>query len=49
MALKAADYGYIMENGKVVLEGTASDLAGNEDVKEFSSVEAASSVSHSST
>jgi branched-chain amino acid transport system ATP-binding protein len=35
MALKAADYGYIMENGKVVLDGTAADLAGNEDVKEF--------------
>ena len=35
MALKAADYGYIMENGKVVLDGTAADLADNEDVKEF--------------
>ena len=35
MALKAADYGYIMENGKVVLDGTAADLANNEDVKEF--------------
>ncbi|MGE5778109.1 MAG: ABC transporter ATP-binding protein [Hyphomicrobiales bacterium] len=35
MALKAADYGYIMENGKVVLDGTAAELADNEDVKEF--------------
>jgi branched-chain amino acid transport system ATP-binding protein len=35
MALKAADYGYIMESGKIVLDGTASELADNEDVKEF--------------
>jgi branched-chain amino acid transport system ATP-binding protein len=35
MALKSADYGYIMENGKVVLDGTAAELADNEDVKEF--------------
>jgi branched-chain amino acid transport system ATP-binding protein len=35
MALKAADYGYIMENGKVVLDGTAAELSANEDVKEF--------------
>ncbi|WP_420391648.1 ABC transporter ATP-binding protein [Acuticoccus sp.] len=35
MALKAADYGYIMENGKVVLDGTGEALADNEDVKEF--------------
>jgi branched-chain amino acid transport system ATP-binding protein len=35
MALKAADYGYIMESGKIVLDGTAQALAGNEDVKEF--------------
>ena len=35
MALKAADYGYIMENGTVVLDGTAAELADNEDVKEF--------------
>ena len=35
MALKAADFGYIMENGKVVLDGSAADLASNEDVKEF--------------
>ncbi|MEL6752064.1 MAG: ABC transporter ATP-binding protein [Pseudomonadota bacterium] len=35
MALKAADYGYIMENGKIVLDGPADELANNEDVKEF--------------
>jgi branched-chain amino acid transport system ATP-binding protein len=35
MALKAADYGYIMESGKIVLDGTAEELVNNEDVKEF--------------
>jgi branched-chain amino acid transport system ATP-binding protein len=35
MALKYADYGYIMESGRVVMDGMASDLASNEDVKEF--------------
>src|SRR6185437_4471498 len=35
MALKAADYGYIMEGGKVVLDGAAESLMDNEDVKEF--------------
>jgi branched-chain amino acid transport system ATP-binding protein len=35
MALQAASYGYIMESGKVVLDGTAEELANNEDVKEF--------------
>ena len=35
MALHAASYGYIMEQGKVVLDGTADDLQNNEDVKEF--------------
>ena len=35
MALRAADYGYIMENGKIVLDGTAEELSNNEDVKEF--------------
>lgn len=35
MALKYADYGYIMESGRIVMDGTASDLASNEDVKEF--------------
>jgi branched-chain amino acid transport system ATP-binding protein len=35
MALSVADYGYIMESGKIVLDGTAESLASNEDVKEF--------------
>jgi branched-chain amino acid transport system ATP-binding protein len=35
MALQAASYGYIMESGKVVLDGTAEELQNNEDVKEF--------------
>ncbi|WP_423196684.1 ABC-type branched-chain amino acid transport system, ATPase component LivF [Cupriavidus sp. H19C3] len=35
MALKYADYGYIMESGRVVMDGPATDLANNEDVKEF--------------
>ena len=34
-ALRYADFGYILENGRVVLEGNAKDLASNEDVKEF--------------
>ena len=35
MALGIADYGYVMEQGKVVLDGIADALAENEDVKEF--------------
>ncbi|GAA4021129.1 ABC transporter ATP-binding protein [Actimicrobium antarcticum] len=35
VALRYADFGYILENGRVVMEGAASDLATNEDVKEF--------------
>jgi branched-chain amino acid transport system ATP-binding protein len=35
MALKYADYGYIMESGRIVMDGPASELASNEDVKEF--------------
>ncbi|MBL25973.1 MAG: ABC transporter ATP-binding protein [Rhodospirillaceae bacterium] len=35
LALQAASYGYIMENGKVVLDGTSEALSSNEDVKEF--------------
>ncbi|MFC7737422.1 ABC transporter ATP-binding protein [Roseomonas sp. GCM10028921] len=35
MALSVADYGYVMEQGKVVLDGTAEALSSNEDVKEF--------------
>jgi branched-chain amino acid transport system ATP-binding protein len=35
VALRNADYGYILENGRVVMNGPAADLANNEDVKEF--------------
>ena len=35
IALRYANYGYILENGRVVMDGEASDLATNEDVKEF--------------
>lgn len=34
-ALAIADHGYIMEDGKVVMEGSAADLRGNEEVQEF--------------
>lgn len=34
-ALEIADYGYIMENGRVVLDGTSAELARNQDVQEF--------------
>lgn len=33
--LRYANFGYILENGRVVMEGTASHLSENEDVKEF--------------
>ncbi|CUJ18122.1 ABC transporter ATP-binding protein [Achromobacter xylosoxidans] len=35
IALRYADYGYILENGRVMMDGAAQDLAQNEDVKEF--------------
>jgi len=35
IALSIAHYGYVMENGRVVLDGTADFLKNNEDVKEF--------------
>jgi branched-chain amino acid transport system ATP-binding protein len=35
VALRFADYGYILENGRVVMDGAADELARNEDVKEF--------------
>jgi len=34
-ALGIADYGYVMEGGKIVMEGTAVTLEGNPDIKEF--------------
>ncbi|MEZ5627949.1 ABC transporter ATP-binding protein [Denitromonas sp.] len=35
VALRYADFGYILENGRIVMEGDAQYLATNEDVKEF--------------
>jgi len=35
IALRYANYGYILENGRVVMDGAAADLSTNEDVKEF--------------
>jgi branched-chain amino acid transport system ATP-binding protein len=35
VALKYADYGYILENGRVVMDGEAARLRENDDVKEF--------------
>ncbi|TPQ42048.1 ABC transporter ATP-binding protein [Cupriavidus pinatubonensis] len=35
VALRYADYGYILENGRVVMDGDAESLRTNEDVKEF--------------
>jgi branched-chain amino acid transport system ATP-binding protein len=35
VALRYANYGYILENGRVVMDGEAANLASNEDVKEF--------------
>jgi branched-chain amino acid transport system ATP-binding protein len=35
VALRYADYGYILESGRIVLDGTAAALRENEDVKEF--------------
>ena len=35
VALRNSDYGYVMEGGKIVLEGRSSELVDNPDVKEF--------------
>jgi branched-chain amino acid transport system ATP-binding protein len=35
LALSIATHAYVMEGGRVVLEGPAEELRGNEDVKEF--------------
>jgi branched-chain amino acid transport system ATP-binding protein len=35
VALRHAGYGYILENGRVVMDGVASELLHNDDVKEF--------------
>ncbi len=35
VALRYADYGYILESGRIVMDGPAKGLAENKDVKEF--------------
>jgi branched-chain amino acid transport system ATP-binding protein len=35
MALRYSDYGYILENGRIVMDGAAQSLRENQDVKEF--------------
>jgi branched-chain amino acid transport system ATP-binding protein len=35
MALTVADHGYVMENGRIVLEGSAEQLQSNSDIREF--------------
>ena len=35
LALDAADYGYIMESGRIVLDGTPERLREHEDIREF--------------
>ena len=35
VALRTADYAYVMENGRIVLDGPADQLAQNADIKEF--------------
>jgi branched-chain amino acid transport system ATP-binding protein len=34
-ALSIAEYGYVMENGRIVLDGPSQKLAGNQDIQEF--------------
>ena len=35
VALEIADYGYVLENGRVVLDGTSAKLKGHGDIQEF--------------
>ncbi|WP_223479432.1 ABC transporter ATP-binding protein [Oricola indica] len=35
IALKYASYGYVLENGRTVLEGTTEDLSANEDIQKY--------------
>jgi branched-chain amino acid transport system ATP-binding protein len=35
LALQLADFGYVMENGRIVLDGPSEKLQENEDIKEF--------------
>jgi len=34
-ALRIAQYGYVMENGRIMLHGTSQELQNNEDIREF--------------
>ncbi|MEN6621663.1 MAG: hypothetical protein ABFD50_08965 [Smithella sp.] len=47
MALQVAQYGYVMENGKIMMEGTSQELSENPDVKEFYLGMAASGIAKS--
>jgi len=47
MDLQVAHYGYVMENGKIVMEGISKDLMNNPDVKEFYLGMAASGIAKS--
>ena len=47
MALRIAHYGYVMENGKIMMEGTAKELSDNPDIKEFYLGMAASGIAKS--
>ncbi len=47
MALQVAHYGYVMENGKIMMEGTAKELSDNPDIKEFYLGMAASGIAKS--
>jgi branched-chain amino acid transport system ATP-binding protein len=35
ISLEIAQYGYVMENGRIVMDGPADQLKDNEDIKEF--------------
>ena len=35
IALKYASYGYVIENGRTVLQGSAAELSDNEDIQKF--------------
>jgi branched-chain amino acid transport system ATP-binding protein len=47
MALQVAHYGYVMENGKIMMEGTSKELSDNPDIKEFYLGMAASGIAKS--
>ena len=47
MAMQVAHYGYVMENGKIMMEGTSKELSDNPDIKEFYLGMAASGIAKS--